>query len=127
MHSLSFLSAIYSTINLCTGPFFLKVISQNVIQCLFSSTITLQVFQGLKENEDKSRDLGKGEKSILQQIQEGCMRQQEVQGTRFCIQRSKISEKEKKRPTQGVQAQTESSVPRKTHGLFVLHMVTSLF
>lgn len=97
MHSLSFLSAIYSTINLCTGPFFLKVISQNIIQCLFSSTIALQVFQSLKQNEDKSRDLGKGEKSILQQIWEGYMRQQEVQGTRFCIQRSKISEKEKER------------------------------
>lgn len=45
--------------NLCTGPFFLKAISPNIIQCLFSSTIALRAFQSLKQNEDKSRDLSK--------------------------------------------------------------------
>lgn len=72
MHSLSSLSAVNSTINLCTGPFFPKAISLSIMQCLFSSAIALQVFQSLKQNEDKSRDLGKtGKKSLLHKIQEG--------------------------------------------------------
>lgn len=56
---------------MCTGPFFLKAISPNIIQHLFSSTTALRVFGSLKQNEDRSRDLGKrGKKCITSDLED---------------------------------------------------------
>lgn len=103
MHSLSFLSAVHSTINLCTGPFFLKVISPNTIQCLFSSTIALPVFQSLKQNEDKSKDLGKRRKKVYYIRFRKATRGREHKGPGF-VSKEATQRRTKQKADQDVQA-----------------------
>lgn len=124
MHSLSSLSAVNSTINLCTGPFFPKAISLSIMQCLFSSAIALQAFQSLKQNEDKSRDLGKtGKKAYYTRFRKaGSTRDQAV----YYPKRRDVRGR-KESPTQDVRAQTEAYTTTETQGSLVLHMVTRRF
>lgn len=111
---------------MCTGPFFLKAISPNIIQHLFSSTTALRVFGSLKQNEDRSRDLGKRGKKCITSDLEDYGDGGNHKGLGLVSKEVRHVRRQKKRPSQDVQVQAEASITTRTHGLLDLHMVTLL-
>lgn len=86
------------------------------------------MFQSLKQNEDKSRDLGKrGRKAYYIRLRKATGEGRKRKGPRFAAEEARRAKGQKKRATQDVRAQTEASITATTHGLLALHMVTRLF